>query len=431
MRPDTKLFESSMLHERYEHFVHPSGLRVYVMPKDRYSTYASLSVPFGSAAAGWRDDNSEHRLLPGCAHFLEHRMFALPDGQDAFSVFASYGADANAYTSFHRTAYYFSTPGRLEKCLSLLFQCVTDLRLDDEAVENEKGIICEEIGMYEDSPDDFCFSKMLENMYESNPVRNNICGTADSVRRMTPAMLREAYEHYYRLQDMILVICGKTNAEEVYNALVKISLPTPATAKTGEEIRVTERKTPLCAYREYYKQTAVPQFAIGVKDSLIPKDPAERVRRDIMMNLLDDMLLSKSGQWYEQMTESGYLQPSFSYGYTIDGTEAYHALTGESKNASAVRESFISLAQRTRRDPPGRDVFERCRRAVLSDFIKCFDSAEEIAGELLSFAEDGFDLLSYPQVLAGITYEEVVACLDETFRPEQICMSVVLPRDAR
>ena len=115
-----------LLDERCISFTHESGLDVHIIPKDFSVTYALLGVRYGSLDNLFTLDGKKYRLPKGVAHFLEHKMFENPDGEDTFLKFARTGADANAYTTFSRTAYLFSCTEQFEKSLEILLEsCFT------------------------------------------------------------------------------------------------------------------------------------------------------------------------------------------------------------------------------------------------------------------------------------------------------------------
>ena len=104
-----KKFVCEPLGESYSLYKHPSGLDIYVFPKKMTSSYAFFGTRFGSVDNTFKTspDKDFITVPDGIAHFLEHKLFANEDGSDSFERFSEFGADANAYTSFNRTTYYF------------------------------------------------------------------------------------------------------------------------------------------------------------------------------------------------------------------------------------------------------------------------------------------------------------------------------------
>ena len=132
-----------------------NGLKVYLLPKEGFSkTYGLFTTRFGSVDTTFVPLHEQEmiKVPDGIAHFLEHKMFEMEDG-DASTKFARLGANTNAFTSSSRTAYLFSATSHEKECIELLLDFVQDIYLTDENIEKEKGIINQEIGMYDDDPD--------------------------------------------------------------------------------------------------------------------------------------------------------------------------------------------------------------------------------------------------------------------------------------
>ena len=223
---EKRIFESPLLGERYEIFKHPSGLDIYVFPKKLTTAYAVFGVKYGSIHNSFTlPDGTDSTVPDGVAHFLEHKLFANEDGSDSFEKFSEFGSDANAYTSFNRTAYLFSCTENFEKSLEELLRFVTHPHFTSKNVASEVGIIAEEIKMYDDSPSDRCFYGMLEGMYEHHSIKRNICGSVESISKITHQTLYDCYNTFYNLNNMVLAVAGNTCIEEVLEVADKVLKP--------------------------------------------------------------------------------------------------------------------------------------------------------------------------------------------------------------
>ena len=203
--------------EKYSLYKHSSGLNVYLFKKKMTSTYAFFGTRFGSIDNTFKtSDDAEFLTVPdGIAHFLEHKLFANEDGSDSFERFSEFGADANAYTSFNRTTYYFGCTENFKESLTELLEFVTHPYFTEESIAKEIGIIEQEIKMYDDNPADRCFYGMLDGLYTKHSVKRNICGSVESINQITPALLYDCYKVFYDLSNMVLTICGDVSEDEV------------------------------------------------------------------------------------------------------------------------------------------------------------------------------------------------------------------------
>ena len=424
------VFSSDVLHESYERYTHSCGLDVYIFPKDMSATYAIFGAKYGSLHNRFRPKGQEREIVvpDGIAHFLEHKLFANEDGSDSFERFSEYGADANAYTSFNKTAYLFSCTDHLEESLGELLDFVTHPYFTKESVESEMGIISEEIRMYDDSPADRCFYGMLEAMYEHHPIRRNICGSCDSIRKITPELLYRCYEVFYHPSNMVLIVCGNVSADEIL-AIVDRHLPDCKSAAEIEKINENAGETPAVFQSEtvQYMQVAKPLFNIGFKDVAIPENGDARQRKDAAMAILDEMLFSRAGALYASLFERDLISPAFSYGYTISESCAYHSLAGEADNPREVLAEIRKYLENVKKDGLSLADFERSKRVLYAEFVKSFDSTDSIANNLFSFLCEDSDLLRYAEFLDAVTFEEVVSLFETAFREEYTALSIVMP----
>ena len=174
-------------------------------------------------------------------------------------------------------------------------------------------------------------------------------------------------------------------------------------------------------------QVAKPVFSIGIKDVNVPVDPVQRMRRDAAQSLLEEILFSRSGRFYNDLFEEGLITPSYSYGYSIAEGFAFHAITGECDTPETVEARLWEYLNRVKREGIDREEFERCRRTLYADEIRNYDSTEDIATSLLTFVFDGVELFDYPNVIEALTLEELTPLLDEMIDRSAICLSVVYP----
>ncbi len=426
-----KLFQNEFLGEKYRVFEHRSGLSIYVFPKKMTSTYAIFGTKYGSIHNRFcLGTDTEPTTVPdGIAHFLEHKLFTAEDGSDAFERFSEYGADANAYTSFNKTCYLFSCTEQFEDSLRELLSFVTHPYFTEESVRNEVGIISEEIRMYDDNPSDRCFYGMLEAMYHTHSIRRNICGSVESISQITPELLYRCYHTFYRLSNMALVVCGDVSDEVVLRIADEV-LPT----KPQNEVTVVccnendaEPAEVLTSYSEQRMQVSKPIFNIGIKDTEIPCDGRERQKKDAAMAILDEMLFSRAGEIYNDLLDRDLISPALSYGYTISESSAYNSIAGEADNPKTVLSEIQKHLARIRQKGLSQEDFVRGKRVMYAEFVKSFDSTDNIANNLFSFICEDAELLSYAEILEEITFEELSKLFETSFAEEKIALSVVLP----
>lgn len=198
-----------------------NGLDVYILPKRGFNkTYATFTTKYGSVDNHFIPLGKEEfvKVPDGIAHFLEHKLFEKEDG-DVFQQFSRQGASANAFTSFTRTAYLFSSTSNVELNLETLMDFVQEPYFTEKTVEKEKGIIGQEITMYDDNPDWRLYFGLIENLYQNHPVKIDIAGTIDSISHITKDMLYECYNTFYHPSNMLLFVVGPVDVEKIMNQI--------------------------------------------------------------------------------------------------------------------------------------------------------------------------------------------------------------------
>ena len=411
--------------ESYYYAKHRSGLDIYVIPKDFATSYAVFATKYGAIDNCFEveGEGKLHEVPDGIAHYLEHKMFENEDGVDTFSRFAAYGASANAFTTPTMTAYLFSCTNHLNKNLEILLDYVSKPYFTPENVEKERGIIGQEIRMYEDNPASVLYYNLLEAMYEKHQTRVNVAGTVESIAKITPELLYDCYYTFYNFSNMTLCVSGRVDMETVLD-IVDRTLPE------------REQKTIIRHYHDepaaVYKKRAVaefevakPMFLIGVKDMDISADPDVRMKKAVAMEILTDMLFGDTSPFaidvYEQDLVNGF---DASCDHAHDSSKIF--LEGECDDPEEIYALFVNYIEENLKNGLSREAFERVKRASYASYIKVFDSTR-LSDRYTFMLHDDCDPFAYGEALKAVTFEEVEALFPQLFREEFYAMSVVKP----
>ena len=427
MNNEIKTVKSELLGEEYKHIKHKSGLDIYVYPKNLSTTYAVFGTHYGAVDNCFKlEGDGDFTTVPaGIAHFLEHKMFTNEDGSDSFERFSELGADANAYTSYDKTIYLFSCTSNFGECLAELLDFVTHPYFTEESVAKEQGIIGEEIGMYDDMPHNRSYYGMREGLYSEHDIKNNICGTVQSISKITPALLYRCHEVFYNLSNMALVVCGNVTTDQVLSVADE-HLPTKEPVKIIKK-RAAEPSFAAFPRKERRMQLAKPIFDIGIKDCSIPSDPIMRERREIAMSIVLDLIFSQTGELFSELYESGMISASLHCSYTVSEDFGFCAVTGEADDPDKVYDRIKEYILEKREKGFKTEDFERCRKVFYASFVRGLDSAEDIAEDLIEHIFDGYDYFGYADIINEITLDEVMEIFRSSFGKECFTLSAVFP----
>ncbi len=426
--PEIVTKENKMLGEKYYIFTHKTGLKVYVFPKKMSSSYALFTTKYGSIDNKFKlEGEKDFVVVPdGIAHFLEHKMFECENGEDAFELFAKTGASANAYTSNARTAYLFSTTDNFYESLEYLLDFVTHPYFTEKTVQKEQGIIGQELRMYDDHPGARLEKGLLQALYKNNKVRIDVGGTIESISEITAEILYKCYYTFYNLHNMALAVCGDVELDKVVEICDKVLKDAPKQTI----IRDYELDEP----KEVYKKRSVcnlavakPILSIGIKDSNISKNPNERAKKFYAVQILNEMLFSRTGDLYNTLYDkkliSHYIDASFEHSEFY----SFNVIATESQDPESVYSHFVEFIENTKKQGLDKEAFELAKRTIYSAYIKSFDSTDDIAENIITNHLEGTDMFDMPDIIKSINYEYASELFNDFYKEEYYAMSVVNP----
>ncbi|CEP38818.1 EF-P 5-aminopentanol modification-associated protein YfmH [Paraclostridium sordellii] len=409
-----------------------NGLDVYFMPKKGFTKkFAVLATNYGSNDLEFIPINQteKFKVNEGIAHFLEHKMFEQPDGGNAFDKFSKLGASANAYTNFTMTAYLFSCTENFYESLQHLIDYVQTPYFTDENVEKEKGIIEQEIKMYNDDPDWNVYFNCLKAMYSKYPVNIDIAGTVDSIYKITKEELYTCYNTFYNPGNMILFVVGDVDAEKVMEIAKKSNhydvdkLKNEIERFYPEEPKTVNEKEIVAEF-----PISMPMFNIGFKDSDVGMKGKELLRKEVITEILLDMILKRGSEIFEELYMSGLINDNFGCGFTSQVDYGYTLIGGESNEPRKVKDTIIKYINKYKEDGLSEDDFNRVKKKKMGQFIKYFDSVNFIANNFISYKFKGINLMDYLEVIKQVKFEEVDERLKNHLKEEYCSISIVEPK---
>ncbi len=415
-----KEVKSEFLSEKYYEIEHSSGLKIFVWPKEGYnSTYGIIGTPFGSIYNHFTVNGEEVKVPDGIAHYLEHKLFESEEG-DAFTLYASTGANANAYTGFDKTCYLFSCTKDFERCLEILLGFVTSPYFTPETVAKEQGIIGQEIKMYEDSPDWRVLFNLLGALYHNHPVKLDIAGTVDTIAEIDADKLYKCYNTYYNLNNMALSVVGKVDVDTVLSIcdrLLKVAEPVDVTTHFPEEPYAVKEK-----YVEQKLPVKVPLFTLGFKASGERLQSEEEVAyTDILLFLL----ASSTSEMYRDLMDKGYINSTFSYEqFEGPGYESI-IFSGESREPEKCAELIKEYIEKFRTEGISQEDFDNAKRATYGDALSSLNSVSTGANLLEDFCFSKRQVFRYFDAIRNAKKEDIMERLKNVLDTENCALSVI------
>ncbi|MFA8438699.1 EF-P 5-aminopentanol modification-associated protein YfmH [Pueribacillus sp. YX66] len=407
-----------------------NGLRVVILPKPDFNkTFATFTTNYGSIDNQFIPIGKQEkiRVPDGIAHFLEHKLFEKEDG-DVFQDFSKQGASANAFTSFTRTAYLFSTTQDVKQNLITLLDFVQRPYFTDETVEKEKGIIGQEIRMYDDNPDWRAFYGVIENMYETHPVKIDIAGTEESIASITKDLLYECYETFYHPSNMLLFVIGPVDENEILhlieeNQAKKIFKPEQQLTRFFDSERegVVQQKQiiPMAVH--------TPKCIVGFKENKLNRQGEELIKHEVAVNILLDLMFGQSSTNFEVLYDKGLVDSSFFYDYTEEQSFGFSVIGSNTKDPEKLASTLLTMVNDYRKKKINEDEFMRMKRKHIGSVLRSMNSLEFIANEYTRYQFNGINLFNVTKVIEDLQSDYIENVLHTHFVEPSFTVCQVVP----
>lgn len=403
-----------------------NGLTIMILPrKTTQKKYAMWGVNFGSIDNHFinPDNNKEIKIPDGVAHFLEHKMFEQENGVNSLDALSSLGVDANAYTTNDYTTYLFECTDNFYEALDELMDYVQHPYYTDENVEKEKGIIGQEINMYDDYPTWKVYMNAMECLYHNNPVKLDIAGTIESITPITKETLYDCYNTFYTPSNMLMVITGDFEPEkliqEIKNRIVK--------NENKGEIKRIYPKEPEEINKE--KIEAVmdvnnPIFVIAIKDKTLENE-TEQVKKHIAIEILLNIIAGKSSKLYKELYEKGIVMSPLDLDYEFSKQYAHIVISGQSNEPERVMKELKKEIEKLKKEGLEKQQFERIKKKIYGDYITEYNDISGVARMLMADYFKGINSFEYIENHKQVTKEYAEKILREIFDENKMVISIV------
>lgn len=413
----------------------PNGLRVSLLPrKDFHKTYGILTTDYGSIDNTFVPYGKEEmvRVPDGIAHFLEHKMFEKKD-YDAFDLFGRYGASSNAFTSFTKTSYLFSATRNVKECVGILLDFVQNPYFSEKTVEKERGIIGQEIKMYDDDPSWQLYFGMIGNLYPETPLSSDIAGTVDSIGQITAADLYTCYNTFYQPCNMNLFLVGGFDRDEMMSLIeenqAKKSFGAPFEITRAPIVTDSEGKD-IIPYRMNEFDVQRPSAIVGIKGLDEVPEGRDGLFYKLTLEVLMCLLYGETSKQYLELYDKGVLDDSFGYDVTVERGYHFVTMSGDTDSPQELSNAVIEIAENAQGIlENAEEQFELVCRELIGRCISSMNSLESIANRYDGSLFDGATVFDYVPLLERMTLDDVRKTAGEFIRSEAVSVYQILPKE--
>lgn len=405
-----------------------NGLTVFLLPKPELAkTHALFTTNYGSIDLHFAPIGKDEVITvpEGVAHFLEHKLFESEEG-DVFHDFSKQGASANAYTSFTKTAYLFTATDQIEKNVETLIDFVQHPYFTDESVKKEKGIIAQEIRMYDDQPDWQAFMGTIKAMFQNHPINVDIAGTVESIYQITKEDLYTCYHTFYHPENMVLFIAGNFEPEKM-GQLIRENQDKKQFAKMEQLKRKFPNEPNEVAEREkrITMPVSIPKCTLGIKrvNQQLTKD--ELLIEDLLQDMLLDYYFSKGGPFYEELYNENLIDDSFFFESNIERDFGYVLIGSNTKDPKQFSERLKSMLLGIQEANLNVETFQRIKKKKIGQLLRMMNRLENIANAYTHYHMLGIDFFTLLSVVRELTLEDAKQFMYSWIEEERLSVCTI------
>ena len=395
-----------------------NGLRLVVKQMQGLMS-VTMGILVGTGASAETDEED------GISHFIEHMQFKGTKKRNAFEVsdaFDRLGAQVNAFTGKDLTCYYSKcTSEHTAEC----FECLSDLFLNatypEDEMEREKGVVCEEISMNEDTPEDLCLDLLAGAFYGKENYGRNILGTAKNVKGFTVADIRKYKKARYCPENIVISFAGaidKTTAqalvEEYFGTLEKGAF---------------EKRTPtlITEKKSLVKKKTIEQMHIAMAFPSVKRGSELENVASAINGILGGSMSSRLFQEVREKRGLAYSVYSYISSYIECGSHIVYAGVNPAQKQSAY-DAICEVVRNMRKNGVTEEEFLRSREQMKSGMFFSNESTNAqmlLYGKYMLYFNQIFDFQKRFDAINAMTHQDVMDALQTMFDESQKAVALV------
>ena len=348
-----------------------NGLEVYIVPNNSVNdVFVTFTTKYGGCNYPFYINNKYMEVPNGIAHFLEHKMFEQKNGMDPFTFYNKSGTYCNAFTNYFNTSYLFAGGDNFDENLNYLLDYVQEPYFTDESVEKEKGIIEQELKMYDDMPDNIIYERTIYNLFNNHPIKYPVGGTVSDIMKITKEELYNCYKTFYNPKNMFIIITGNVDAKHTID-LIRENQKTKSFEEINIKLKEIQEDDRVSLEKEIIKHNvAIPYVSYGVKIPVKEFKNIDKKKRNLYLSSIFNILFDETSIFYERMKEENLLDTPIDID-TLDTDEhKVFMLTFKSHNYEKIIEELDNVLKDiniTKED------LERKKKVNISNLLYTFD----------------------------------------------------------
>jgi predicted Zn-dependent peptidase len=420
-----EVFENKLINEKVYKEVLDNGLEVYLFPRKNVSKKVIMwGTKFGAVDNDFSVNGERITVPDGIAHYLEHKMFEQRSGINALDKLTSIGVDANAYTGSTETVYLYECTDNFYDALDEFMDYVQNPYFTDQNVDKERGIIEQEIMMYDDYPENKVYYNLMECLYHNNAIRIPVAGTVETIANIDKEKLYTIYNTFYVPNNMKMVIAGDFELDSIVEEIKKYM-----TMKRNDNIvtrNYPEEPDTICKDKIIQKmEVSIPLFLLGYKLKRSDND----LKKSLAIDILSEVLFGKSSNFFNKLYKQGLLYSPIEMTMEYDRNFSTLIIDGESKDPEKVISLVKEELGSCKINGINEQDFSRIKKNLFGKYLKEFNDLTTISNKLIGSVLRGETPLVLVDLLQEIDINYINKVLQENFEEDKSAYSIIMPNN--
>jgi len=409
---------------KYKKTVLKNGLRIItVLMKDNPTATVLVLVGAGS--------KYEDKKVNGISHFMEHLFFKgtknRPTSLDITKEFDGLGAQSNAFTGHEMTGYWAKSQAKnSSKLLDIISDLYTNPLFPEKEIEKEKGVIIDEMNMYEDMPMIRVEELFMEVLYGDQPVGKKLIGEKENIYRMTSKDFIQYRDQHYVAESTVVMVAGggfdeKKIIQEIEKKFEQISL-----AKKGKKKKVIEKQTkPNILIKT--KDTDQTHLFLGVRTFGLQSK--YKAALSVLAGILGQGMSSRLFQKIRDEMGVGYYVRAATDFFTDHGFLTVKTGVDNKRVLEVIKAILIEL-NKTTKDLVDEKELKKVKDYLTGNFMLGLESSDAIAGyygEQEILKKEITEPATLIKEIQAVTANEVRAIARKIFKNDRLNLALIGP----
>lgn len=406
------------MNQEIKKFTFENGFEIININRpDFKSEFATIMIDYGAADLAF--DQAQYA---GVAHFLEHKLFAKPEGDISLKFDQAHG-EVNAATSTNKTMYFVNFVDHEFENINLLFEIISNPFFTNENVEKERQIISQELLMYQESPVYGLNQELMNAMFPNSSLKFDIGGTIESVTNITTAVLTKILSEAYQAKNMKLIVSGHLDFDNLVKNVEK-SVKNLATTNSNLRNEKFDDSKIVTLKNTIYDRVNSAKFAIGLKFVRVHNSFIPAVIQEDLVEFMLDEKFGINSKWFNERYESGILTQEIE---TYASFERQGNLAKIFGQGNEIDQIIADVLKELKNHSTDKIVFENKKKEILAQSFRTVDQVSNFAFDVGELAFSKLDYFQIIKELQQLTFADYQSFIEEIMSTVQITVVKLLP----